>query len=404
LSSFPTLESAEFVSLTDLAAKINEAFRSSDSSRVLAGRLLIRAREKIDTNNRFTIRQRQKAWTTWCAENIQRSMADIRKCMALARAENPAGAATTERAKARVGMAAIRAGRANVSASADDDEDDEDADELIDLSGVRARIGKQAIDIAALSPAAQAQIAEALGLCAPDQAEEPPEDPSPSPEGEGYWRVPPDLYEQLNAEFHFDFDPCPYPRPQDFDGLKVPWGKSNFLNPAFVALNGKDGRGPIAWIRKTIEEQNGGNTTVLLLPPTAAQLDVMLRAGVEMRPIGKDGRVRWLHTRTGEPMPSPPVTIMFIFRGKQVVQLLWPVWPCHREYMPDAGPSKAKGEPRPLARPVVVQRPPPPAPIARRNRSLNCTLGSIGCQYPRLCRKKRRCREAVRAPRSSAAE
>ena len=27
-----------------------------------------------------------------------------------------------------------------------------------------------------------------------------------------YWITPPDLYERLDAEFHFDFDPCPYPR------------------------------------------------------------------------------------------------------------------------------------------------------------------------------------------------
>jgi hypothetical protein len=26
-----------------------------------------------------------------------------------------------------------------------------------------------------------------------------------------YWLTPPDIYDKLDKEFHFDFDPCPYP-------------------------------------------------------------------------------------------------------------------------------------------------------------------------------------------------
>ena len=29
----------------------------------------------------------------------------------------------------------------------------------------------------------------------------------------GYWLVPPEIYDPLNEEFHFDYDPCPNPRP-----------------------------------------------------------------------------------------------------------------------------------------------------------------------------------------------
>ena len=36
------------------------------------------------------------------------------------------------------------------------------------------------------------------------------------------WATPTDLYEQLNNEFNFDFDPCPLFA--DFDGLKSEWG------------------------------------------------------------------------------------------------------------------------------------------------------------------------------------
>jgi hypothetical protein len=37
-----------------------------------------------------------------------------------------------------------------------------------------------------------------------------------------HWQTPQWLYDQLNAEFNFDFDPCPIHA--DFDGLKVSWG------------------------------------------------------------------------------------------------------------------------------------------------------------------------------------
>lgn len=43
-------------------------------------------------------------------------------------------------------------------------------------------------------------------------------------DGKHYWLTPPALYEQLDAEFHFDFDPCPYPLPDGFDGLTCEWG------------------------------------------------------------------------------------------------------------------------------------------------------------------------------------
>ena len=37
-----------------------------------------------------------------------------------------------------------------------------------------------------------------------------------------YWATPPEMMAALNAEFAFDYDPCPHPRPDGFDGLAVP--------------------------------------------------------------------------------------------------------------------------------------------------------------------------------------
>ena len=72
--------------------------------------------------------------------------------------------------------------------------------------------------------------------------------------------TPPEFYKQLDEEFHFDFDPCPYPRPEGFNGLEVEWGKSNYCNPLFW------GGGITAWVRKAIAEAEKGKLTVLNLP------------------------------------------------------------------------------------------------------------------------------------------
>ena len=45
-----------------------------------------------------------------------------------------------------------------------------------------------------------------------------------------YWATPPDMMDKLHAEFCFDFDPCPHPRPEGFDGLAVPWGNTIWYN------------------------------------------------------------------------------------------------------------------------------------------------------------------------------
>jgi phage N-6-adenine-methyltransferase len=69
-------------------------------------------------------------------------------------------------------------------------------------------------------------------------------------------QTPQDLYRQLDEEFHFDFDPCP--NNSTFDGLKVEWGKSNYVNPPYANKE--------PWIRKAIEESRKGKTVVMLLP------------------------------------------------------------------------------------------------------------------------------------------
>ena len=52
-------------------------------------------------------------------------------------------------------------------------------------------------------------------------------------DGKHYWLTPPDVFDALNKEFRFDFDPSPHPLAEGFDGLTIDWGSSNYVNPPF---------------------------------------------------------------------------------------------------------------------------------------------------------------------------
>jgi site-specific DNA-methyltransferase (adenine-specific) len=75
------------------------------------------------------------------------------------------------------------------------------------------------------------------------------------------WETPEDLYQELNNEFGFDFDPCPINHDLSlWDGLKIDWKKSNFVNPPY-SRNLKE-----AFVKKAIEESKKGKVCVVLLP------------------------------------------------------------------------------------------------------------------------------------------
>ena len=100
-------------------------------------------------------------------------------------------------------------------------------------------------------------------------------------DGNHYWLTPPDLLLQMNEEFHFDFDPCPYPLPEGFDGLSVDWGQSNYVNPPF--------KGPTRWVRKAIAEHQKGKTVVFVFP-IDKWVHALIQTGAEIRNLGD---VRW---------------------------------------------------------------------------------------------------------------
>jgi len=117
-----------------------------------------------------------------------------------------------------------------------------------------------------------------------------------APDGKHYWLTPPDVYNQLDLEFGFDFDPCPFPLPGGFDGLTCEWGASNYVNPPFGSIihNGRK-KGPTAWARKSISEYQQGKRVIMVYPIDKWVL-MMVAAGAEIRNLGD---VRWLATEDG---------------------------------------------------------------------------------------------------------
>ena len=116
-------------------------------------------------------------------------------------------------------------------------------------------------------------------------------------DGKRYWLTPPELYAALDAEFHFDFDPCPYPLPDGFDGLTCEWGQSNYVNPPFGSIV-HEGRkkGPTAWVRKAITEWRKGKTVVFVYPIDKWVLMLLDAVGADVRNL-RD--VRWLAIEDG---------------------------------------------------------------------------------------------------------
>ena len=72
--------------------------------------------------------------------------------------------------------------------------------------------------------------------------------------------TPPDVYADLDHEFHFDFDPCPLNPPHAlFDGLTCDWGQMNYVNPPYRHATAK-------WLAKALEERSKGKSSVFLAP------------------------------------------------------------------------------------------------------------------------------------------
>ena len=126
------------------------------------------------------------------------------------------------------------------------------------------------------------------------------------------WETPPQFFQALDAEFHFDLDVCALPEnakctryytPED-DGLKQPWNGTCWCNPPY-------GRIISEWVKKASESET---TVVMLLP---ARTDTKwfheyIYGKAEVRFIR--GRLKFGGAVNSAPFPS----MVVIFRGSEL--------------------------------------------------------------------------------------
>lgn len=138
------------------------------------------------------------------------------------------------------------------------------------------------------------------------------------------WATPAYLYDELNKEFDFNFDPCPFFEGEitsENDGLLKNWGSKNYINPPYsIKLK-------TAFILKAVEESKRGKLCVMLLPVigTSTKLfhNIILKNISEPIRFLK-GRVKFIGRNTkgelisnGSPMHD---SMIVIFDGRRTTQ------------------------------------------------------------------------------------
>lgn len=127
------------------------------------------------------------------------------------------------------------------------------------------------------------------------------------------WSTPQDVYDKLDAEFHFTLDPCSTGQnhkcalyyTQAENGLLQDWGgQSVFCNPPYSDIG--------AWVEKAYREAMKDNTVVVLLIPSRTDTKYFhdfIYHRSEIRFIR--GRLKFGEAMYNAPFPS----MVVIFRG-----------------------------------------------------------------------------------------
>lgn len=124
------------------------------------------------------------------------------------------------------------------------------------------------------------------------------------------WITPKSLYDELNKEFSFNYDPCPidWDAKTHEDGLLIDWGTRSFVNPPYSNVKN--------WIKKCYEEQQKGKLIVLLInsitDTIAFHKYIYKKPNVEIRFI--KGILKFTKPDSDKQQPNVKPSMIVIFR------------------------------------------------------------------------------------------
>lgn len=130
------------------------------------------------------------------------------------------------------------------------------------------------------------------------------------------WYTPMDFFNQLDAEFHFNLDPCATDEnhkcaiyfTKEIDGLSQKWGGYRvFCNPPYGRTIGE-------WVKKSYEESKQPGTIVVMLIPARTDtkwFHEYIYGKAEIRFIR--GRLKFGGCKNAAPFPS----MVVIFKGEE---------------------------------------------------------------------------------------
>lgn len=133
------------------------------------------------------------------------------------------------------------------------------------------------------------------------------------------WSTPQILFDELNAEFNFDLDPCATEDNHkcdkyftlENDGLSQKWGGYRvFCNPPYSKIE--------KWVEKAFRETRNDNTIVVMLIPSRTDTRYFhnyIYQRTEIRFIR--GRLKFGESKNCAPFPS----MIVIFRGANIREI-----------------------------------------------------------------------------------
>ena len=139
------------------------------------------------------------------------------------------------------------------------------------------------------------------------------------------WATPKEFYDELNAEFNFDFDPFPLNKEKitsDKDGLLIKWGKSNFINPPYSRKLKEE------FVKKGILESQKGKICVFLIPvststklfhnyiqPNAKKI-IFLNGRIKFGKLDKNGKFYIPLNAKGKEQTGTKDSMIVVFDGR----------------------------------------------------------------------------------------